>query len=164
VSELPWHPAWVHLPLGLSPVVLMASIGSSLATWRGWATHRAWWGAVALQGVLVVGMAGARWTGESEAESLWTVVGEAPLQTHHAWANGFSVLAIVTWVLMVGAAVAREPRASMGLGVLASLASAVLVWLGLQTGHSGAEIVWTYGAAHHHYEQHHQTSKALEPR
>lgn len=162
MSSVPFHPAMVHLPLGVAPVVLLSCMVVGVGLWRGALSRQGWWVPVSLQAVVVVGVLVSRYTGESDAEGLFDVVGAEAIGQHNSWANGFSVLAVVTLVLILGAAVAREPRASAGLGALGGLAAAVLVWLGVQTGHSGGELVWTHGAAWHAYEQSHQTSKALD--
>lgn len=148
MPPVPFHPAAVHGPLGLAPVVLLACVAVGISLWRG-GTSRAWWGPAALQGLVVLGVLAARKTGEDEEHGLKGVSEalHAAIEAHEAAADVYSVLAVVTAVLLVGAAAARNRAASGGLGALGALGAVACLVAGIRTGHLGGEIVFVHDVA-----------------
>lgn len=147
MTDLPLHPALVHLPLGVAVVVPLVGLALLIAAWRQWLPKKATWLAVGLQAVVLVGALAAMNTGEDVEEQVESVVPESAIHDHEelaeafTWASG-GVLAL----FLLGAALPKRQPALL-LTSAATLASAGTLVLGLQVGHAGGELVYVHGAA-----------------
>ncbi len=147
MSNLPLHPALVHLPLGLSFVLPLLALGLTIAALRGRWSPGAWSMLVGLLLLTVGGGLAAMATGEQEEEVVERVVSESVIEQHEERAEAFVwtsgavlVLALVPLVLKK-----EGPRRVLAAGVtVGTLAMAVL---GAWTGHAGGALVYSHGAA-----------------
>ncbi|MCC6215799.1 MAG: hypothetical protein IT376_13115 [Polyangiaceae bacterium] len=153
MNATPLHPAIVHVPL------VLALVTPLLAGWAAWATHRArgtnaaWRFAAALElAVLVTAIAALR-TGEAEEDQVERLVPHAALETHEDRGKLFAGSALVTALLLVGAAAAHgreRARLATTLGALGAVTAAASAGLGIATGSAGGELVYVHGAAAAH--------------
>jgi uncharacterized membrane protein len=147
METLPLHPKLVHLPIALAVLMPLISGGLLLAWWRDWLPRRAWWLAVALQGLLLASGLAARSTGEEDEERVEKVVPHDAIEEHEEAATGFLIGGGVTLALALGAALVRR-REGLARGVAAATVVATLVtmWLGFRVGEAGGRLVYQYGA------------------
>jgi uncharacterized membrane protein len=142
----PIHPLIVHFPLVLASLLPLAALGALLAGRRRGLLRPSWLVVVGL----AAGLAGSAWlaveTGEREEERVEAVLSsEAPLSRHESRADQFLVSAIVVLVVsLFGLAPGRV--GSLGRAA-ATVASLVLIPVGIRVGHSGGELVYVHGAA-----------------
>jgi drug/metabolite transporter (DMT)-like permease len=144
--ELPLHPKFVHLPLGLAVVLPLVLAGLLLAIRRAWLAERAWWVGAALAVLLLGGTWAATQTGETDEERVEDVVGGRLIHEHEEAAEGFLAAAAVTALVALAGAVLparlRTPAQVVAVvGAVGALAAA------LRTGHLGGELVYKHGAA-----------------
>lgn len=147
MSNLPLHPALVHLPLGLAFVLPLLALGLTLAALRGRWSSGAWAMLVGLLLLTVGGGLAAMSTGEQQEDVVERVVPDAVIEQHEeraeafVWASG-GVLALALAALVLKK---EGPRRVLATGVTAgTLAMAALA---MWTGHSGGELVYSHGAA-----------------
>lgn len=148
LSNLPLHPAIVHLPLGLAFVApVVAAILLSLALAGKLArTHVII--AVALQAILVASAVAALQTGEGAEDRAERVVNERYIEAHEDRAQAFTVVAAVTLAIMLGAfALAGRQVAARAVLALALAMTVGVAGLAVRTGHAGGELVYVHGAA-----------------
>jgi uncharacterized membrane protein len=141
----PLHPAVVHLPLALAVLVPLFALLAALAIRAGLTAPRTWAAVVLLQALLV----GSAWlaleTGEEEEERVEEVVPERHIESHEERAERF-LLGAAAALVVIGAGVL--PGGAGGVARAAAvLASAAVLALGIQVGHSGGELVYRHGAA-----------------
>jgi uncharacterized membrane protein len=147
MNGTPWHPAIVHLPIGLGLVAPLVVVAAAFALWRGRLTRRGWALVVVLQAaVLGCGLLAMR-TGEQEEDRVEKVVEERLVKEHEERAELFLWLA--GGALAAGAAVLVLPAggptaiASVAAVLLATAAAGAVAW----TGHLGGRLVYVHGAA-----------------
>lgn len=147
-TELPLHPALVHLPLGASMLVPLVALALTVALWRRWWPRSTWAVVVALQLCVVGGGWLALLTGEQEEDRVERVVPHSAIETHEERAELFVGAAAAVLALSVAALVLgrfETPRLLLTLAVTAG--SGVVAGLGAWTGHAGGELVYRHGAA-----------------
>jgi uncharacterized membrane protein len=147
MNGTPWHPAIVHLPIGLGLVAPLVVGAAAVALWRGSITRRGWRLVVVLQAcVLGAGLLAMR-SGEQEADRVEKVVEERFVEEHEERAELFLWLA--GGALAAGAAVLLAPAgtptvvASAAAVLLGAAAAGAVAW----TGHLGGRLVYVHGAA-----------------
>jgi len=147
MTGVPWHPALVHVPLGLSLVMPLLGLGLAWTVWTGRFAPRTWAIAVALQAILLGSALTALRTGQAEEERVESVVGEVALERHEdaallfVWsAAGALVLAAAVPFLPAG----RPWRTGLIASALGFVAVAALA---VGVGHAGGELVYAHGAA-----------------
>jgi uncharacterized membrane protein len=147
--ELPLHPALVHLPLGLAaamPLLILLVLGMR--------TLREGGGAFLLSfaQVLVLGGAIASLrTGEEAEEVAEEVVSHDLIHEHEELAEQFTVLAGITLLSLLAAAVVQHKglggaRAATGTLAVGLGLSILTAGQGVRTGHEGGELVFEHGA------------------
>ena len=145
MESIPWHAALVHVPLGLAVAAPLLLAGMTLALGLGRLARGAWWFAVALQALLLVGGLVAMKAGEREEERIEQIVAERHIEAHEERAEAFVWAVGVTLALCIAVLVVREPLVSAA--ALASVAALATLALAVRTGESGGELVYKYGAA-----------------
>ena len=142
---LPLHPKLVHLPIALAVLMPLLFLGLGLAIRRAWLPPRAWFLALALQGVLLAGGFAARWSGERDEDRVEARVPEGALKAHERAANVFLVGSGAVLLLAAGAAVLRRPGAAGALRIATTLGSLGVLGLGYQVGEAGGKLVYGPG-------------------
>jgi uncharacterized membrane protein len=146
MSNLPLHPAVVHVPLGIAFVVPILAIGIALAVRSGRLPRTAFGVIAALQTLLVAGGLVAMNLGEREQRRVEAVVSEQLVDAHEeraevfVWAAGI-VLAASVALLLVPARAVGALSAAVAAGTIAVAA------LGARTGAAGGALVYEHGAA-----------------
>lgn len=147
MDTLPLHPKIVHLPIALAILMPLITSGLLFAWWRDLLPRRAWWGAVALQAVLLASGLYAKETGESDEERVESVVGEAALEAHEEAADVFVLGGAVALLLALAAALVPRERAARAIAIGATVATVAVLGLGYQVGQAGGRLVYHDGAA-----------------
>jgi uncharacterized membrane protein len=146
MTSLPLHPAIVHLPLGLAFILPVLAIGFLWALWTNRVRPRAWLTIVALQAVLVSGGLLAMNTGEREEDRVETVVPDAALEQHEAYAEQFVWAAAITWLVAGLVLVVRHQGAARGLAVATVAGTVIVAAAALRVGHAGGRLVYVHNA------------------
>jgi len=148
MGEVPFHPAFVHIPLGLALVLPLVALGVTIALWRAWMPPRAFWLVVALQAIVFGAGFVALETGETESERVESVVGEAPVKIHEEAAERFMVGAGVSLAVgIAGLFLTKRTKALRWVAAGATAATVATAGLALATGKAGGELVYLHGAA-----------------
>lgn len=153
MSELPLHPAIVHIPLVLTLVIPLAAGALAWALWRDRLPSSTlpslpsstWVGVVVLQAIVVGAAFLALRTGGQEEERVEDRVAEATIEAHEELAEAFTWTAGAVLLLAAAAYAVRSgpgKRALMAATVAGSLATLAI---GLQVGHAGGHIVYGPG-------------------
>lgn len=148
-TDIPLHPAVVHVPLALSSVLPALVLWAAWTSWRGQGTRTPWSVVAFLQLVLVASAFIAISLGQKDEERVEKVVAEEHVQAHEArgkqlaW-SGLAALAIS--VMLIGAS-GPVVRLFAALAVVAALVTAGLA---VRAGYSGGQLVYVYGAASAH--------------
>lgn len=151
--DAPFHPKIVHIPIALSVLMPVVTVGLLVAWFKDWLPARTWWVAVALQTVLFAGSWLAMNTGEEDEEKVEEVVAESALEEHEEraetffWASGAGV--VLMWLPMVMPG-ARRRRWLAGVATAGTL---VVFWLGARVGEAGGALVYEHGAGQAHTSQ-----------
>jgi len=149
MSELPLHPAVVHIPMALAVLTPLLAIGVLAFTWRR-PSRNAIVLLVAAQGLMVASGFIAMNTGEETEEVVERVVSEGVIHEHEERAELF-VWAAAAGLVVAGAALAlaqKDRRSAARGAVIAFLAvSFAVAFLGYRTGEAGGELVYVHGAA-----------------
>ena len=142
MTALPLHPSVVHVPLGLA-VVMPLLLGAMLwAIASGRLPGKAWLIVMVLQGVLLGAAAVALWTGGQDEDRVEARVGEAAVESHERAAQGFTVAAGATFIVVAGALLLRSRRRPFLVAGLASTALSIgMLVLGIQAGRQGGALV-----------------------
>ena len=141
----PLHPAVVHFPIVLAVLLPLASVVALILIKRGVAARPIWGVVVALAAVLVLSSWLAVETGEEEEDAVEAVVSEQPIHEHEEAAEAFFILSGLVLAILAGGLVggwAGPPARYIG-----AFGSAVLLVAGYQVGHTGGNLVYSYGAA-----------------
>jgi uncharacterized membrane protein len=154
--DLPAHPLLVHAPVVLLPIAAILMV--MFAVKPAWRLAAGWW-PLALVGVTVVLLFGAKESGEALIEAYDRANGEGAvdIKLHESLAETTFVMTLV-WFFLLAALTAMERLEGLRTGALAFVATntrarQVLGWLvavvGLfamvwmiRTGHEGAKSVW----------------------
>lgn len=147
MSNLPLHPALVHLPLGLAFVLPLLALGLTIAALRGRWSPGAWAVLVGLLFLTVGGGLAAMSTGEQQEDVVERVVPESVIEQHEERAEAFVWASGAVLALALSALVLKKegPRRVLAMGVTAGTVAMAL--LAVWTGHSGGELVYSHGAA-----------------
>lgn len=146
----PFHPAVVHLPLGVSLVLPLLALLAAVAIWKGWVPKRTWWVIVLLQAMLAVGSFMAYQTGEHEKDLVGGIVDDAPVDAHEEAAQVFSVTVYATLAVSIAAGFAQASRLAPVAHLLVAALSLVIVFLGMRVGHLGGRLIYVHNAAQAH--------------
>lgn len=147
MSNLPLHPAVVHLPLGIALAVPLVALASTIALWRG-RVPRATWGVVVLLQALVLGggLLALR-TGEADEERVERIVAHDLIEAHEDAGKRFVLAAGAVFVLALGGLVIRREGVTRWLAAGTTVGALVVAGLGLNVGRMGGEMVYVHGAA-----------------
>lgn len=150
MSDLPIHPALVHLPLGIAFAVPLVTLVVLAGYARGALPRLTWSLPVLLQVLVFVGAFAAMREGHEDEEKVESVVPESAIEEHEergeafVWLSGFVLLGLV------GAAGVPRRDVALGLGAVSAVAGIGLAGLGVSVGHAGGELVYVHGAAEAH--------------
>lgn len=146
MTDLPLHPAIVHVPLGLAFVMPLVAIGVWLAVRRGRLPRSAFAVVAALQ--LVVAGAGfaAMAAGDREAKRVASVVGKDVVETHEDRAEAFVWTAAAVAAVSIALLFVPDRFVTAGAALTAAGTLAVVA-LAYATGEAGGEIVYRRGGA-----------------
>lgn len=144
---VPLHPMLVHLPIALGVLMPLVAVGILVAWWRGLVPRRAWWGAVILQGVLLVSGLAALRSGEADEERVEAVAPESAIEAHEEAAQVFVAASALVLAGAVAAGLLRNEGTAKNLAAMAAAGTLAVVGLGVRVGHAGGELVYTHGAA-----------------
>jgi uncharacterized membrane protein len=145
--DLPLHPRIVHLPIALSVLMPLISLGVGLCWWKGALPRRSWGVVVALQSTLALSGFIALSSGQIDAEVVGQVIAKSAIEAHEAAATLFVFAALAVLPLTVSALVAKRERAAR-IAALISIAGTLLVFaLAYRTADAGGRLVYELGAA-----------------
>lgn len=144
--DIPLHPIVVHFPIVLAILLPIAAFAALAIGYRQDKGRKFWVGVVSLNIFLVGSSFMAVQTGEKDEEKVEEVlISEAPLESHAEKAEFFLKM---TGAVLVICALGLAPGAlglyGRGIGTLASL---ILVYLIVQVGHTGGQLIYKHGAA-----------------
>jgi len=146
--DLPLHPPFVHLPLGLSVLLPFLVGGLAWLVRKRRAGRGAWLLVIGLQVLLVGSAVTATITGERDGRQVERVTGRGPIDTHEDAAQLFLLAAFLGLGLLI-AALAMKQRAFV-LTLAATALALLTAGLGARTGYRGGELVYRHGAAGAH--------------
>jgi len=141
------HPKLVHLPLALAVLVPLFATGVTVAWWRKWLPRSTWFLVVAMQILLAGSAFAAKQTGEEEEDRVENVVSERFIEEHEEAAEVFTAAAAIVIAPFLLAAFVKKESVALALATTATVGSLVVLGLGVNTGHSGGELVYEHGAA-----------------
>lgn len=141
----PLHPAVVHLPIALTLLVPVFTVGTLIAIRRGARPLRAWGITTALLATLSLSAWVSLETGDDEEEKVEQVVPETALETHEEAAEAFLALSLV--VLGIAGVGLLNGRVGSAARFVAAAGTLALVVAGYNVGHSGGLLVYEYAAA-----------------
>lgn len=146
MENIPWHPAVVHLPIGIAIILPLAALGIWIGIIRGYWPSRAWLLVIALNALLVGSAFLALKTGEHEEERVEEVVSENAIEKHEEAGERFLLLSGVALALTGAAYFIRKKPWENSAKALATFGLAALVFAAYHTGKSGGQLVYRYGA------------------
>lgn len=133
-----FHPAAVHLPLGLAFILPLVTL------WILWKHPKAWSLVVILLGLQVAGTHLGLYTGERIEHAYEEVRGEVmepSIHEHEELAEGLLILSWLGLALGIGGLVVPERfRSALRLGTL--LLALLIAAQGARTGHAGGTLVY----------------------
>ena len=141
----PLHPAVVHFPIVF---MFLLPISAGVALWairRGANPLKAWAVPVAFAAALSLSAWVALQTGQAQEEKVEDVVSEGRIGDHEEAAEAFLIVAGV--LVLVAAAGLAKGVTGRAARIVATVGSLAAMGAGYQVGHSGGELVYTYGAA-----------------
>jgi uncharacterized membrane protein len=141
----PLHPAIVHLPMALAALAPAGVLLAMLALWSGSLPIRAWVAVVLVQLALAGTSLLAVETGEGDEERVEAVVPGNAIETHEERAERFVVAVLAAAAISLGGLLRGRWGETARIATLG--ASAIVLVLGIQVGHSGGELVYRHGAA-----------------
>lgn len=149
MTELPLHPAIVHIPIGLAFVLPLVATAVTWAVWRRRGPRWAIGILFGLQLIVVAGGLAAMQTGEQDEERVERVVPERYIEQHadageaFVWGAGVAAALGLAALVLPGATM----RWSMPLVVASTIVVLVLGW---RAGERGGALVYEHGAAAAH--------------
>ncbi len=146
-TDLPLHPALVHLPLGIAFIIPLLAIGLLVAVWQQWLSRRVLWILAGLQAVVLVTALLAQETGEQVEELVEDQVPHEAIHDHEEDAEAFTAGAGVLLFIFIAGAALPSRKVSLGLTTAATVLSLGVAGMGAETGHEGGKLVYQQGAA-----------------
>lgn len=149
MTELPLHPAIVHIPIGIA-LALPAVAGAALAgIWLKKLEPKTWYLILLLQLILLAGGGLSMNTGEDEEHKVEAVVSEDHIESHEETAKLFMLISALGTIGSLGAIVAIRSNEKTGRYIMAGTTAVLVAAAGmaLATGHEGGELVYRHGAA-----------------
>ncbi|VAX17931.1 hypothetical protein MNBD_NITROSPINAE04-1261 [hydrothermal vent metagenome] len=140
---MPLHPLVVHFPIVLAVMTPIAFIVAGIMSKKTENPKSLW---IATTALCVFFSASAFITmelGEQDEEIVEKVISEKTIENHSDWAEAFT-WATLAPLLFSGLMVAKN---NSWLKPAAIVSSLVVLGLGVQTGHSGGELVYKHNAA-----------------
>ncbi len=150
MSNLPLHPALVHLPLGLAIFLPLLAIAFAVGIWRGWLSEKSWAIVAFFHLILFASAYVALQTGENDEEKVEKVVVKTVVEEHEEKADVFFWASGLTLILSGGASLIRKDKLGAAARTASVLGLLAVAGLSLQVGHSGGALVYQYGAAQAH--------------
>ncbi|MEB3203153.1 MAG: hypothetical protein VKP57_00475 [Candidatus Sericytochromatia bacterium] len=147
MDAVPFHPALVHVPLGLAIVLPFVGFGVLLASRRQWLPFRTWGVVLFLQVVTTASGVLAMRTGEAEEELLEGQIPDEALERHEELAEQFVWAMAASTALGAGALLLQATPAGPWLALASTTGTGAAVGLGIRAGASGGELVYRHGAA-----------------
>ena len=147
MTSVPLHPALVHVPLALAFLLPVLTLGFSWALWKDRIGARTWLTIVLLQAVLLGAGLVALKTGQNEEERVETVVPEAAIQTHQAYAEQFLWITGATLAAAIAVLAVRRAAAVRALTVTTLLGTFLVAGAAVRVGHAGGRLVYVHNAA-----------------
>jgi uncharacterized membrane protein len=147
MESLLFHPKVVHVPIALAVLMPLIAGGLWVAWWREWLPARAFAVAAALQAVMVGAAALSLSTGEADEDRVERVVAESLIEAHESAAQVFTAAALLALIVMIVALALSSRPAGLFVGLLATLATLIVLGLGYRTGQAGGDLVYRHGAA-----------------
>lgn len=145
MTDLPLHPAAVHLPLGLAVVMPFVAIGLALAVWKGKLPR----GALAVVAGLQLMLAGSAFVamqlGRADEERAQQVAPKNAIHDHEEAAESVVWFSVGVLVLSVASVFVPARRAPL-VAALAAAGTLVVAGLAVDAGRKGGELVFRYGA------------------
>ncbi len=141
----PLHPALVHMPLAIVALLPFAALAALLFIRKGAGARALWSVVVVLHLLLVVGVWAASMSGEAEEEAVEMMVPEAPMEIHEERAELLLFASVLALLLAASGLIAGKNGRTARLAC--TLATVVLLVLGVRVGETGGNLVYRYGAA-----------------
>ena len=145
MSDLPLHPAVVHVPLGLAFVMPLVAAAFTWAIWRGKLPRGAFAIVAGLQLVLAVAGFVAMDLGQDDSKQAATVAPRHAIHEHEEAAE--ALVWVSVGVLAVALATLFVPRSKAPvLAAIATAGTLAVTALAIDAGRKGGELVFRYGA------------------
>ncbi len=141
--NIPWHPAVVHLPIGLGvaiPLVLLFLIWGEK---KGFLTASSWLVGIFLQLMTAVSGLVAMKLGERDEELIEHLVPESVIEHHEEWGEFFVWGAFGLLVLFILSYLLKRFPVMKLVSLVAAIFFLAVIYV---TGHSGGELVYSHGA------------------
>ena len=145
--DLPLHPLIVHFPIALAIFLPILSITIFILFRNTVMYKKAWILVVLFSGIYAVTALIAEETGESEETKVERYVGESAMEKHEELGERIPKVSWVLFVLSIIPLITNKTILSQSIFIAASIAGVYPIY---QAGHSGAELVYKYGAANAH--------------
>jgi uncharacterized membrane protein len=144
--QVPFHPVMVHFPIALAFILPILILVFAFMIKSQKMSHHAWLVIIGLQIVTTVTGYVALDSGEKEEHAVEKVLDKKHIHHHEESAEIFVGSTVLALVISIAAFFLRKPiQFYLQLGTL--LIALISCYLVYQTGHSGGELVYRYGAA-----------------
>jgi len=141
----PLHPAIVHFPIVLAFLLPVAALWALIAIRRGASGRRAWTPVGLLAALLFLSAWVSVKTGQDQEDTAEEIVSERAIHGHEEAAERFLVASgVIVGLAALGLARGRAGTAGR---IAAAAGSVVALAMVVQTGHTGGQLVYRYGAA-----------------
>jgi uncharacterized membrane protein len=144
-TDLPLHPALVHVPLGLAVTIPFVAIALAVAVWRGRLPRGALAVVAGLQLLLAGSAFAAMQLGHREERAAAQVAPRNAIHDHEEAGERVVWGSVAVLALAVGAVLVPARRAPLLAGIAAAGTLAVAA-LAVDAGRKGGELVFRYGA------------------
>lgn len=150
LMEAPLHPFFVHLPIALTALMPLLTLGILVSVARGWLPARNYVLVFAGQLAMVASGFLALRTGEADEERVERLVAHAAIESHEdaaklfVWAAGLVLAVAIVPLLPI---VHRHPRRLRWAGATVLVGTIAVLALGWRVGASGGALVYEHGAA-----------------
>lgn len=144
--QVPFHPVMVHFPIALAFIIPILILVFAFMIKSQKMTHQAWLVIIGLQIVTTVTGYVALESGENEEHAVEKVLDKKLIHHHEESAEIFVGSTVLALVISIAAFFLRKPI-QFYLQLAVCLIALISCYLVYQTGHSGGELVYRYGAA-----------------